>query len=194
MAKLDFYVLEQVCRFQRGCLDKGLKPCPISSNFSRVHLYDPAFPEKVAATVDSYGIPHELLEIELTETVFLSGKEVLRSMVQRLHNSGFAVSIDDFGSGYSSLNILKDVPVDAIKLDREFLADFAKNDRAEIIIQHTVNLAQSMGISSVAEGVETTEQLDFLRRLGCDLVQGYYSSHPLPTDEFAGKYLNAASE
>ena len=152
VAKLDYYILEAVCRFLKRSLDAGRKVFPVSSNFSRVHLYNPAFPENVARTVDAYGIPHDLIEIELTETAFLAGKDVMQTTVHRLHERGFRVSIDDFGSGYSSLNILKDVEVDVLKLDREFLADFMENTRSRMIIQHTIRLAQELHITSVAEG------------------------------------------
>ena len=141
VAKLDYYILEQVCRFQRRCIDEGRTPCPVSNNFSRVHLYDPDFPIRVAEVVDRYQIPHELVEVELTETAFLVGKDTLQTTVERLHGFGFRVAIDDFGSGYSSLNMLKDVDVDVIKLDKEFLADCAGNDRADAVIEHTVHLA-----------------------------------------------------
>ena len=189
VAKLDYYILEEVCRFQQRCLAEGRPPCPVSSNFSRVHLYDTDFPARVAETADRYRIPHELIEIELTETAFLAGKDVLQAAVRRLHDRGFRVAIDDFGSGYSSLNILKDVDVDVIKLDREFLADFAVNDRSGTIIEHTVRLTHQLGIKTVAEGIETAEQLSFLRRLGCELVQGYYYSRPLPVETFVERYL-----
>ena len=194
VAKLDEYILERVCAFLRRCLDEGRAVCPISSNFSRVHLYDFSFPERVAEIVDRYRIPHELIEVELTETTFLVGKDMLGSMVDRLHSHGFRVSVDDFGSGYSSLNILKDVEIDVIKMDREFLADLMNNQRAGVIIEHTIRLAQTMGVTTVAEGIETEEHLRFLRQLGCDLVQGYYYSRPLPTDEFVERFLPAKDE
>lgn len=189
VTKLDYDVLEQVCKFLRRCLDEGRTPCPISSNFSRVHLYDSHFPARVAEIVDRYGLPHDLVEIELTETAFLAGKDALHTTVRRLHDHGFSVSIDDFGSGYSSLNMLKDVEVDTVKLDREFLADFTQNRRAGVVIAHTLRLAQEMEITSVAEGIETAEQLAFLRQMGCDLVQGYYCSMPLPETAFIERYL-----
>ena len=189
VTKLDYYVLTLVCAFLRRCLDEGRAVQPVSANFSRVHLYDPGFPARIAETVDGFCIPRSLIEIELTETAFLAGKDALRSTVQRLHEQGFAVSIDDFGSGYSSLNMLKDVDVDVIKLDREFLTDFAENRRAGTIIEHTLRLAQQMGITAVAEGIENEAQLAFLRRHGCQYVQGYYYSHPLPEDVFIERYF-----
>ena len=189
VTKLDYHVLGLVCRFLRRSLSEGRRVYPISSNFSRMHLYDPAFPDNVAKTVDAYGIPHGLIEIELTETAFLVGNDVLQSMVRRLHAHGFTVAIDDFGSGFSSLNMLKDVEADVIKLDREFLSGFSENGRADTIIAHTLKLAQDMRITAVAEGIETAAQLGFLRGLGCTLIQGYYFSRPLPEDVFTEKYL-----
>ncbi len=189
VSKLDYYVLGLVCQFLGRCIAEGRQVCPISSNFSRVHLFDPEFPARVAAVVDAHGIPRGLIEIELTETAFLAGKDVLQTMVRRLHENGFSVAIDDFGSGYSSLNMLKDVEADVIKLDREFLTGFTENRRADTVISHTLHLAQEMHITAVAEGIETAEQLAFLRELGCDLIQGYYFSHPLPENAFKEKYL-----
>ena len=189
VAKLDFYILGLVCKFLRRCLDEGRRVCPVSSNFSRVHLYDPDFASRVAEIVNGYNIPHELVEIELTESAFLAGKDVLQFTARRLHDFGFQVSVDDFGSGYSSLNMLKDVDVDTIKLDRGFLADFAENPRAGTVIEHTLRLAQEMKINCVAEGIESAEQLEFLRRRRCDYVQGYYYSRPLPVVAFVEKYL-----
>lgn len=189
VAKLDFYILGLVCKFLRRCIDEGRSVCPVSSNFSRVHLYDPDFASRVAEIVDGYKISHELVEIELTESAFLAGKDVLQFTARRLHEFGFQVSVDDFGSGYSSLNMLKDVDVDTIKLDRGFLADFAENPRAGTVIEHTLHLAQEMKINCVAEGIESAEQLEFLRRHHCDCVQGYYYSRPLPEEAFIEKYL-----
>lgn len=187
--KLDYYVLELVCIFLNRCISEGLPVYPISSNFSRVHLYDTNFPVQVAQIADKYEVPHELLEIELTETAFLVENDILQNMIHQLHLNGFSVAIDDFGSGYSSLNMLKDIQVDTIKLDREFLEGFAQNARADTIIAHTLKLAQDMHITAVAEGIETTQQLEFLREHGCEIVQGYYYSKPLPEEEFVKNYL-----
>ena len=192
VAKLDYYILEKVCQFQRRCLDEGRQVHPVSSNFSRVHLYDPDFPTRISEIVDRYELPHELIEVELTETTFLVGKDTLQTMVSKLHDQGFCVAIDDFGSGYSSLNMLKDVDVDIIKLDKEFLTGGTENGRASAIIGHTLRLAQEMKIVTVAEGVETIDQLEFLRSMGCDQIQGYYFSKPIPESEFVEKYLSEA--
>lgn len=189
ITKLDYHVLERVCAFLAHCIAQGRQVVPISSNFSRVHLYDSEFPAHIAAITDRYNVPRALIEIELTETAFLVGKDVLQSMVRRLHEYGFLVAIDDFGSGYSSLNMLKDVEADVIKLDREFLEGFGENSRADTIIAHTLRLAQQMRIKTVAEGIERADQLAFLRALDCDYVQGYYYSRPLPEDVFIERYL-----
>ena len=189
VAKLDYYILEQVCKFHRRCLDEGRTCSPISNNFSRVHLFDLDFPARIAEVVDKYRLPYDLIEIELTETAFLVGKDTLQTMVRRLHERGFRVAIDDFGTGYSSLTMLKDVDVDIIKLDRAFLANCTQDPRAAAVIEHTLRLAQEMDIATVAEGVETIEELNFLRNLGCDMIQGYYYSRPLPEEASREKYL-----
>lgn len=189
VAKLDYYILELVCIMLKRLIDDDMKPFPISSNFSKVHIYDPEFVDKVTEIVDRYELPHRLIEIEITESVFLMDTAKLKATVDRLHAGGFTVSLDDFGGGYSSLNMLKDVSVDTIKMDKKFLENLTENSRSMKIIMHTLIMAQDLGIKTVAEGVETKEQLDFFRAAGCDLIQGFYYSRPLCEEDFIEKYV-----
>lgn len=183
VTKLDIYMLEKACMKIRGWLDAGISPIPISINFSRLHLKNPNFVENIARIADEYRIPARFIEVELTESTMLDNEDTLIKMLTKLHEHGFTLSMDDFGSGYSSLGLLKNLPVDVIKLDRTFFLDYSEVDRAITVIAGIVDMAKNLGIKTVAEGVETKEQIDFLRELGCDIVQGYYFAKPMPADD-----------
>ncbi len=178
--KLDLYMFESVCK-KLAAMDE---PSPVAVNFSRAHMYDASFPDKLMELANKHGVAPRLLEIELAETAFIDQRDALMRNLIRLRELGFVVSIDDFGSGYSSLNLLKDVRFDVIKLDKEFLADKAEIGRSRIVIESILTLARALHVHTVAEGVETQEQLDFLRESGCDTIQGYYFSRPVPEAEF----------
>ena len=157
---------------------------PIGVNFSRLHLQDPRFMEVLAQTADTYGVERRLLEVELTESVVFGNVELMKQVIDGLHERGFSVAMDDFGSGYSSLNVLKNLDFDCVKLDKEFLARGEGNPRMRQIISGLVGMIKSLGAHVVAEGVETAEQAEFLNRIGCDWAQGYWFSRPLPVEEF----------
>lgn len=180
ITKLDLYMFEHVCKK----LASMARPVQISVNFSRVHLYDKNFPEKLAEIAGRYGVSKSMLEIELTETAFFDQRDVLIENMNRLREQGFLVSMDDFGSGYSSLNLLKDVYFDIIKIDKGFLAETTQSERGKRVIQSVLALADALQVHTVAEGVETAEQLAFLRENGCDIIQGFYFSRPVPEAEF----------
>lgn len=183
--KLDLYVFEYICRTMRKWIDDGLHPVPVSVNLSRAHLLDPYFLESYVAIRDRYGIQNGLLEIELTESLIFEKYETLINVVNDLHTHGFVCSLDDFGSGYSSLNLLKGLHVDTLKLDGAFwMSPGADNQRERDIIAAVVDLARKLGMKTVSEGVETTAQLEFLRQINCDMVQGYVYSEPVPLDTF----------
>lgn len=184
IVKLDIYVFEQVCKTLRRWMDQGLTPVPISVNLSRVHLHNPDFLKPFQRAIQKYGIPPRLLEIELTETLVFENLQALIQIIKQIHEIGFTCSLDDFGSGYSSLNILKDVPVDVIKLDRGFFAGSDKNERGRHVIESVLQLARRLDIKTVSEGVEAVPQVDFLRRAHCDMIQGYVFSKPVPVEEF----------
>ncbi|MBQ4133507.1 MAG: GGDEF domain-containing protein [Desulfovibrionaceae bacterium] len=183
--KLDLYIFEETCRIIRGWIDAGYKPVPVSVNLSRAHLLDPNFMDSYVQICDRYNIPHHLLEIELTESLLFENFGCLQNVVRRLHQLGFICSLDDFGSGYSSLNMLKEISVDSLKLDGAFwVSEGGDNQREKDIIAAVVALARKLGMKTVSEGVETSGQLEFLRQVNCDMVQGFVISKPVPPDEF----------
>ncbi len=181
---LDEYIWEQACILLRSWLDRGLEPCPISVNMSRMHIHDPKLREKLVEMVRRYDLPPGLLEFELTESAFLENEEELFEAMRTLRRYGFRFSMDDFGSGYSSLNMLKSVVVDCIKIDRGFLNEEGTTERGRTVIRFSIALAQEMDIPVIAEGVETEEQAAFLLEAGCSRAQGYFYSRPLPVPDF----------
>ena len=184
IGRLDMYMLDMVCRTLRRQMIAGIRIVPISVNFSRTHLFDERFLAKLKAIVEMYNIPTHFIELELTETTFVENDERLQSLVNQLHETGFLVSIDDFGSGYSSLNILKDLNFDIVKLDRGFLATASNNERGRKIIRSVLSMAKELNLTTVAEGVETKEQFEFLEKCGCDIIQGFYFAKPMPIEEY----------
>ncbi|MGN0483621.1 MAG: putative bifunctional diguanylate cyclase/phosphodiesterase [Lachnospiraceae bacterium] len=185
--KMDQYIWEEACKRIRKWIDAGISPLPISINVSRKHLRDTKFIDVLDGLVAKYDIPRHYLEIEITETVDESGIE---KNMNELKQHGYTLLMDDFGSGYSSLNTLKDTKFDIIKMDRMFLNDFISSDRGKKIVKHMVNMTKEIGLDMVAEGVETKEEAEFLRNCGCDTAQGFYYARPMPADEFEEKYLH----
>ena len=180
--KIDLCVFEQVCARIRLWLDAGLEPLPISVNLSPLHLRRPSFLDAFEEVRRRYDVPSELLEFELTERVAFESLELLRDVVDDIHERGFRCSMDDFGSGYSSLNVLKEIPVDVLKIDRQFFS--GESERAGHVVESVVELAKKLDMGTVAEGVETIPQVEFLRQVDCDMVQGYVFSAPVPVELF----------
>jgi diguanylate cyclase (GGDEF) domain len=181
---VDNYILEQLCIFQRSRLRKGYKTVPISVNVSRVQLSDPNLAHEICAIVDKYSVPHKFIDIELTESACFDDMDVLVATITKLRSMGFPVSMDDFGSGYSSLNLLKDLPFDTLKIDGEFFRNVTDADRANVVVKNIIDLAKSLHMTVVAEGIEQQEQVDFLRTTECDLIQGYFYSKPISSKDF----------
>lgn len=185
ITKLDDYMLNEICALQKRWKEEGRKLFPISVNISRAHFEKPDLAEHIRDIVKQYDIPFSCVEIELTESAFFDDKNLLIETVKRLREYGFVVSMDDFGSGFSSLNSLKDIPLDVIKLDAGFFNIANDEDnRSSFIIEDTIAMAKHLRMQTVAEGIETRQQVDFLCSLGCDLIQGYYFARPMPIDEF----------
>ena len=178
----------------RGWLDEGLDPVPVSVNLSRVHLQNPQFLERFRDIVEQYALPAGLLELELTESAVFDNVEVLRRLMHTLREAGFMLSMDDFGTGYSSLNLLKELPVDIVKIDREFFGECPDNERGKQVVAAVVTLAKQLQIRVVSEGVETAEQADFLRTIGCDMAQGYFFSTPLPEEDYEKRLRSRREE
>lgn len=184
VAHLDYYVWERVCALLRRWLDKGLNPSPISVNVSRVNIYTADLVERICSLTKKYDIPNRLLQLELTESAYTDNPKVIMETMKSLQEKGFLILMDDFGSGYSSLNVLKNMEVDIMKLDMKFLSDADVPGRGEKIISSVVRMAKWLGIPVIAEGAEKQEQVEFLREIGCEYVQGYYFARPMPEDEY----------
>ncbi len=179
--KLDKIIWEKACAKIREWIDKGYEPVPISVNVSREYLANTDVAEIFSDLIKKYNIPSSLLEIEITESI---DNENIREVVQQFKKMGFTMLMDDFGSGYSSLNVLKSTQFDVLKIDRGFFSEFMESDRGRKIISHTISMSQDIGLDIVAEGVETTEQASFLSECGCDTAQGFLYSRPVPVEEF----------
>ena len=182
--KMDFYVYEEVCKLMRFWMDCDYQVVPISMNVSRVQLNFPGFTKKVTDLVDRYEIPHELIEFELTESVFLDHTDSAIQVMNTLRENGFGISIDDFGAGYSSLNLLKDMTTDVLKLDKEFFRKGEMKKEEKIIVSSIIGMAKQLNMKVLSEGVETTSQMEFLKQIECDLAQGYLYAKPLPVMAF----------
>ena len=184
ITEIDHYMISHVARDQKQWLDMGYKCVPVSVNVSRAHFIESDLAEQIRDMIDEAGCPHELVEIELTESAFFDDKKAMLNTIMKLKSFGFAVSMDDFGSGYSSLNSLKDMPLDVLKLDAEFFRGENDDGRGEIVVTEAIRLAKSLNMRTVAEGVEVREQVDFLASQGCDMIQGYYYAKPMPKTDY----------
>lgn len=182
--KLDFYVWEKTCQLLQKWMKDGKKVYPVSVNISRVSLYNPKLVEVICGLVQKYEIPPELLQLELTESAYTSNPDAIKEMMERFQREGFSILMDDFGSGYSSLNVLKDIAVDILKIDMKFLSDTDRQGRSENILASVVRMAKWLNMPVVAEGVEREEQVAFLKSIGCEYVQGFYFAKPMPVEEY----------
>lgn len=181
---LDKYIWEEVCKLLRSWMDEGRQIQPISVNISRVDLYDNDLVGFFARLVKKYDVPPRLLELELTESAYIDNPEKIVEITQRLQEMGFIILMDDFGSGYSSLNMLKDVNVNVLKVDLKFLQNTNHNNRSGQILNSVVHMAKCLELPIIVEGVETLQQSEFLRSIGCNWVQGYYYSKPVPIETY----------
>ncbi|RKJ46864.1 EAL domain-containing protein [bacterium 1XD8-76] len=184
--KLDFYIWEQSCKLIRSWLDRGIEPFPISINISRVSMYNPRIVEEIHELTVKYDIPPRLFQLELTESAYTDNPETIKKAMHQLQEYGHTILMDDFGSGYSSLNVLKDISVDVLKLDMKFMAASGSENqkRSESIVANVIHLAKDLELPVIAEGVEEKEQVDFLNSVGCEYVQGYYFAKPMPVEEY----------
>lgn len=184
VVELDFFILEEVCKMLRRWIENGKSLIVISVNQSRLHINDDDYIWRLREIVDKYEIPYEYIELELTESVFTEDADRMISIMQKLHEIGFKLSIDDFGSGYSSLNLLKDIPADVLKIDREFFNGTVNSKKGRAVISSVVDMAKNLEMNVISEGVETQDQIDFLKEIDCNMVQGFYFSKPMKLKEF----------
>ena len=190
--ELDWYMLRETCAFLAGEMKAGRHVVTVSVNFSRFHAKEPKFAEQLAETVDSFGVPRKLIEIEITESALaLDGVDIIK-FVRSISDAGFDISIDDFGSGLSSLNFVKDVPASVLKIDKSLLSGNCENEKERIVLESIFGFAHRLNLTTVAEGVETKEQLGFLRTCGCELIQGFLFAKPMPENDFREALKNAA--
>lgn len=186
--KLDLYMLEEVCKKLRALIDDDKKIFPISVNQSRILMHNPDYINQVAKIMKRYRIPNGFIELEVTETVFFDERNLMINTMNQLKSMDLCISMDDFGSGYSSLNMLKDIPFDVIKIDREFFSEVITSEASILILRKIIEMAKGLGIRVLCEGVETAEQVEILRELGCSYVQGYFYSKPVDSAEFIDTY------
>lgn len=185
VVQLDLWVFEQICKHLRIWLDKGLDPVKISVNCSRVQLNFPDFLKGYRDIAQKYQVPPRYIEIELTESVVMEDVQRLAKVINDIHAIGFGCSMDDFGSGYSSLNLIQSIPVDTLKLDKIFFDDSSHDPkRTESVVGSIVGMAKALSMDTVAEGVEHHDQVEMLRRIGCDYIQGYVFAKPMPIAQF----------
>lgn len=186
IVQLDMYMFEELCKLKSRWHSEGMEfaAIPISINMSRLHLFRKYFVEELFEITKKYGISPSELDIEITENVYLADVSTLNQVVAKLQWYGFFVSIDDFGSGYSALNMLKDIPADIIKIDKEFLQLSTNSDRGKKVIKNIILLCKELKFKVMVEGVETEDQLDFLTSFGCEIAQGFYYAKPIPVEEF----------
>ena len=183
--QLDRYVWEKVCQWLKGWIDQGYSPVPISINVSRIDIYAMDVPKYIFSLLEKYQIPEHLIKIEITESAYTENNNRISHAVNTFRNRGLVVMMDDFGCGYSSLNMLKNIPVDVLKLDMRFL-QFKEEERQKSanILESIVNMAGLLHLPIVVEGVENESQEKFVQKLGCRYIQGFYYYKPLPIKKF----------
>lgn len=192
ICRLDFYMLDHVCRDIRKWLDAGKKVVKISVNLSRRHLSNVSLLHDILETIDKNNVPHEYIELELTETTTDVEFNVLKELINGLQAAGISTSVDDFGVGYSSLTLIRDISWNVLKIDKSFLPEAGEqyDRKKKIMLSHVVAIAQEIGLECVAEGVETKEQVELLKSDCCNIVQGFYFDKPLPAEEFEKRLNN----
>lgn len=191
--QLDMFMLESACKLIREQLDAEEPVYPISVNQSRMLLNDPAYINKITEMLDRYQIPKGYIELEITETVLFTERDKMISILNELKEVEVQLSMDDFGSGYSSLNLLKDFPFDVLKIDKEFFSESITSESSVWILRKIIEMAEGLGIRVICEGVETKEQVEMLQKIGCRYVQGYYYSKPIPVKRFVEEYCKESA-
>lgn len=191
---LDWYMLDKACSFLRKQLDAGIRCVPISTNFSRLHIYEDDCVERIRSLIKRYRIPRELIEIELTETAYVHSVELVSKLINRLRSEGITVSLDDFGSGLSSLGLLKNLSVDFIKIDRSLVENSTNDNTDSSILQFVTSLCSHLKIRTIAEGVETKAQFKMIRQSGCDMIQGNYLAPAMPEMDFEKMLVRYSSK
>ena len=194
VSRLDRYIWEEVCTFQARRISEGKRTVPISVNFSRVDFYNSNLYEDLISIVNKYGLDHRHIKVEVTESAYMDQPLELMNIMNKFRSSGYQVLMDDFGSGFSSLNMLKDFEVDILKIDMKFMDSIDTSERAGNILYSIIQMAKIINMQIVAEGVETVNQYELLKNMDCDCIQGYYFFKPLMESDFIDKLDNYSSE
>lgn len=194
IGKLDDIMLDKTFVFQRECIDKGIKPVPVSVNISRQRFTSEGLLNYVVGLQKKYDIDSSLVELEILETTFIDALDAMINVINVLREKGFRINVDDFGSGYSSLNQIANIPADIIKFDRVFASRSLKNDKGRQVIKSLIEMLKMVNYDLVFEGVETKEELDAVVSYGCDVIQGFYFDKPLSAKEFIKKYYMGGRE
>lgn len=189
ITKLDMFVFESICKKIKEWKEEGNKLVPIAINESRRHLYNKNHVSELAQVINKYNVNPSLIELELTETVVVENIESAKEAERKVHELGFVVSMDDFGVGYSSFSMLRRIEIDVLKIDKSFSDEVLNDERGKIILETIIQMAKRLKIKTVAEGIETKQQVEYLKNIGCDMIQGYYFEKPLPMKEFEEKYV-----
>lgn len=191
---LDQYVWKEAARTIAGWRDIYGVVIPVSVNLSRIDIFDPDLEETLEEILDRNVLEHKDFKLEVTESAYTENADQLIRVVENLRGKGFEIEMDDFGSGYSSLNMLSEMPIDALKMDMEFVRNIDRDEKNRLMVGLILDIAENLSIPVIAEGVETETQLILLKNLGCAMVQGYYFSRPLPAEEFERQYLSGSSQ
>ena len=182
--RFDFYMLKKACQVIKKWQEEGKRIVPISVNFSKLHLLHEDFVDNIVKITKQMDVDSKYIEIEITESIFIDNPEFSAMVLTQLHDAGFVLAIDDFGTGYSSLGMMKNSHFDIVKIDKGFFDDETNIHRSNIVLKNVLKLIKELGLYSIAEGVETEQQVNNLRSLGCDMVQSYFYSKPVPAEEF----------
>lgn len=184
VADVDWYIFEEVCRLLTEQKNSGDRLFPVSVNFSRQHIRESDFAGRLSQVADKYNVPHDLLEVEITESAMVNESYRIFEWISEIRSAGFRVAIDDFGSGLSSLSFVKDMPADVLKIDKSLLSHNCENEKERIVLESIFYFANRLNLTTVAEGVETKEQLEFLRTCDCSKIQGYIFAKPMPGEDY----------
>ena len=194
--KLDLYMVEQACRQIRSWIDWGIDPVPISVNQSKPLFFEPNYVQTLKALIQKYGVPAQFITLEILEGLALENVDALNEKIVQLQSEGFRISLDDFGSGFSSLNTLSRLKIDELKLDREFLLNISSQEqtRVRLIMKEIIQIARLLSISTVAEGIETVDDERLVREIGCDCGQGYLYSRPVCAADFDQAFMQSSDQ
>ncbi|MGM9971802.1 MAG: EAL domain-containing protein [Anaeroplasmataceae bacterium] len=193
ITKIDKFIWERTAKYLSEWRSKGLTPPPVSVNISKMDLLEKGLPDYIENLVRKYSIPHNLLELEITESAYVDGTVDVVSIIKEFKSKGFTILMDDFGSGYSSLNTLRQFEVDVLKIDLKFLSGFDNSNetvKGKTIIESIVTMAHQLGLKIVVEGTETIEQVEYIKSIGCEMAQGYYFSKPIKALEYVNMFTN----